>query len=145
MFRSLTLLPLCCALVLAGCGGGTSGNSTTNASTATLVTAGLTPPLGCYVTVFLIETVTRTQTLQVQKLLLANRFVAQVSFVSKALELKRFAQTNPVAAKGMHVNPFADRFEVVPHTHGSVFAIIGDFATRGGPITNVTPSAGCAL
>ena len=41
--------------------------------------------------------------------------------------------------------PLSDRFEVVPRTHGSVFTIVGDFATRGGPITNVKPSDLCAL
>jgi hypothetical protein len=145
MSRGCTLLPLAgCALVLAACGGGGGPSTdTTAASTATLVTAGLQAPAGCYVTVFLIEDVTRAQIAQVQKLLLANRLITQVSFVPKALELKRFAQTNPVAAKGMHINPFADRFEVVPRTHGSVFSIVGDFATHGGPITNVKPSAGC--
>ena len=70
--------------------------------------------------------------------------ITQVSYVSKGLELRRFALTNPKAAKAMHVNPFADRFEVVPRTNGSVFAIVGDFAARGGPITNVKPSEGCA-
>jgi FtsX-like permease family protein len=144
--RGCTLLPLAgCALVLAACGGGggSSGTGTTSASAATLVTPGLQPPAGCYVTVFLIEAVTKAQITQLQKLLLANRLISQVSFVPKALELKRFAQTNPVAAKGMHLNPFADRFEVVPRTHGSVFSIVGDFATSGGPITNVKPSTGC--
>jgi hypothetical protein len=76
--------------------------------------------------------------------LLANRAVTQVSYASKALELRRFGLRNPQAAKGIDVNPFSDRFEVVPRTKGSVFAIVGDFATRGGPITNVKPSKGCA-
>ena len=143
MSRGRKLVPLAGALVLAACGGGTSGNSTSTGSTATLVTAGLTPPAGCYLTVFLIEAVTRTQTLQVQKQLLANRLITQVSFVPKALELKRFAQKHPLAAQGFAVNPFTDRFEVVPRTHGSMFSIIGGFATHGGPITNVTPNAAC--
>ena len=144
MSRGRKLAPLTvAALALTACGGGTSGNSTSTAATATLVTAGLTPPAGCYLTVFLIETVTRTQTLKVQRQLLANRLVTQVSFVPKALELRRFAQTHPLAAQGFAVNPFTDRFEVVPRTHGSMFSIIGDFATHGGPITNVTPNAAC--
>jgi hypothetical protein len=130
-------------LVLTACGGGTSGSSTTTGSTATLVTAGLTPPSGCYLTVFLIETVTRTQTLHVQNQLLGNRLITRVSFVPKALELRRFAQTHPLAAQGFAVNPFTDRFEVVPRTHGSMFSIIAGFATHGGPITNVTPNAAC--
>lgn len=138
------LLPLVVVvLVLTACGSGTSGSGTTIGSTATLVTAGLTPPSGCYLTVFLIETVTRTQTLHVQNQLLGNRLITRVSFVPKALELRRFAQTHPLAAQGFAVNPFTDRFEVVPRTHGSIFSIIGGFATHGGPITNVTPNAAC--
>jgi hypothetical protein len=128
-------------LVLPACGG-TSGSTTTTAR-ATLVTAGLTPPAGCYVTVFLIEAVTKTQTLHVQNQLLANRLITQVSFVPKALGLRRFAIKHPLAAQGFAVNPFTDRFEVVPRTRGSIFAIIGGFATHGGPITNVTPAAAC--
>ena len=145
MSRGCRLLPLIVvALALSACGGGgTSESSTSTGSTATLVSAGLTPPIGCYLTVFLIESVTRTQTLRVQNQLLANRLITQVSFVPKALELKRFAQKHPLAAQGFAVNPFTDRFEVVPRTHGSMFAIIGGFATRGGPITNVTPNPAC--
>ena len=144
MSRGRRLLPLVVVgLVLTACGDGTSGSSTTTGSTATLVTPGLTPPAGCYLTVFLVESVTTPQTLQVQKQLLANRLITQVSFVSKALELKRFAQKHPLAAQAFAVNPFTDRFEVVPRTHGSMFAIISGFATHGGPITNVRPSAAC--
>jgi cell division protein FtsX len=143
MSHGRTLLALAMVvLVLPACGGGTTG-STTTTSKATLVTAGLTPPAGCYLTVFLIETVTKTQTLRVRNQLLANRLITQVSFVSKALGLRRFAQKHPLAAQGFAVNPFTDRFEVVPRTHGSMFAIIGEFATHGGPITNVTPAAAC--
>jgi cell division protein FtsX len=143
MSHGRTLLALAMVvLVLPACGGGTTG-STTTTSKATLVTAGLTPPAGCYLTVFLIETVTKTQTLRVQNQLLANRLITQVSFVSKALGLRRFAQKHPLAAQGFAVNPFTDRFEVVPRTHGSMFAIIGGFATHGGPITNVTPAPAC--
>ena len=50
---------------------------------------------------------------------------------------------NQQAAKGMAVNPFADRFEVVPRTRSAVFAIVGDFAVRGEPITNVKPAKTC--
>jgi hypothetical protein len=134
-----------CALALTACGGGggPSGASTTTPSTAALVAAGLEPPSGCYVTVFLSEDVTKADIAGVQRRLLLNRVVTEVSFVSKDLELRRFALRNPKAAKGMHVNPFADRFEVVPRTNGAVFTIVGDFATRGGPITNVKPSVGC--
>lgn len=141
MSRGRRLLPLAVvALALTGCGG---SKPVTRTSQATLVKAGLTPPAGCYLTVFLIETVTKTQTLHVQTQLLANRLITQVSFVPKALELRRFAQTHPLAAQGFAVNPFTDRFEVVPRTHGSMFSIISGFATHGGPITNVTPNAAC--
>jgi hypothetical protein len=144
--RWLRLVPVAgCALALAGCGGdgGSSGTTTSAPSTAALVVAGLEPLAGCYVTVFLAEDVTKADIASVQKRLLSIRVITQVSFVSKALALRRFALRNPKAAKGMHVNPFADRFEVVPRTNGSVFTIVGDFATRGGPITNVKPSEGC--
>jgi hypothetical protein len=145
MSRGRWLLPLAVlALVLTACGGsGAPGTSTSTGSPATLVTAGLTPPAGCYLTVFLVETVTKSQTLHVQSQLLANRLITQVSFVPKALELRRFAQKHPLAAQGFAVNPFTDRFEVVPRTHGSMFSIISGFAAHGGPITNVTPNAAC--
>jgi len=134
------------ALSLSACGGGSgpSGTTTSSEPAAALVVAGLEPPSGCYVTVFLAEDVTKAQIARLQKRLLDLRIVTQVSFVSKALALRRFALANPKAAKGMHVNPFADRFEVVPRTTGSVFTIVGDFAARGGPITNAKPSEGCA-
>lgn len=147
--RGLLLVPVAAsALALAACGGNGGSSGTTTAPTpvrsgAALVAAGLEPPSGCYVTVFLAENVTNADLASVQQRLLASRAVTEVSFVSKALELRRFALTNPKAAKGMHVNPFADRFEVVPRTTGAVFSIVGDFATRGGPITNVKPSQGC--
>jgi len=144
--RLLLVVPVAgSALALAACGGhgGSPGTSTSVASSAALVAAGLEPPSGCYVTVFLAEDVTKPDVASVQQRLLANRNVTEVSFVSKGLELRRFALTNPKAAKGMHVNPFADRFEVVPRSAVAVFSIIGDFATRGGPITNVKPSQGC--
>jgi hypothetical protein len=144
MSRGRWLLPLAVvALALTGCGGGNPAAGTSTGSQATLVAAGLTPPAGCYLTVFLIESVTKTQTSHVQSQLLANPLITQVSFVPKALELRRFAQTHPLAAQGFAVNPFTDRFEVVPRTHGSMFSIIGGFATHGGPITNVTPNAAC--
>ena len=137
----------CCALALTACGGGgggSSGSTTTAPSTAAVVAAGLEPPSGCYVTVFLAEDVTKADIQQVQQRLLTNRVVTAVSFVSKGLELRRFALENPKAAKGMHVNPFGDRFEVIPRTNGGVVVIVGDFAARGGPITNVKPSIACS-
>jgi hypothetical protein len=146
--RWLRLVPVAGgALALAACGGGDGGSpapTTTVHSSAALVVAGLEPPAGCYLTVFLAEDVTKADIASVQKRLLASRVITAVSYVSKELQLRRFALSNPKAAKGMHVNPFADRFEVVPRTSGSVFAIVGDFATRGGPITNVKPSEVCA-
>jgi len=129
-------------LVLAACGG-SSGGSTTTEKTATLVTPGLTPPTGCYLTVFLIEDVTRKQVLQVQKQLLANRFITRIAYVPRALALKRFVKTHPIVAKGMLFNPFSDRFEVLLRTRSGIFSVIGIFATHGGPITNVKPSAAC--
>lgn len=141
--RSSTLAALAgCALLLGGCGGGSS-TVAAEAQGAALVVPGLEPPAGCYLTVFLNEDVTRGEIRTVQRRLLANRAVTQVSYVPKSLELRRFALRNPKAAKGMHVNPFADRFEVVPRTNGSVFTIVADFATRGGPITNVKPAKTC--
>src|SRR5690242_21481844 len=122
--RAVVALASCVAVVaVAGCGGGGGGTSAPPATTqaspgpqATLVAAGLEPPGGCYVTVFLVEDATKAQVAQVQRKLLAARGVTEVAFVSKELELRRFAVLNPGAAKGMHVNPFADRFEVVPST-----------------------------
>jgi hypothetical protein len=143
MSRGRSLLSLAgCTLVLAACGGG--GGSTTS-ETAVLVTPGLQPPAGCYVTVFLIEDVTKAEVARIQNALLANRLVTQISYVPKALVLKRFAQTNPTEARGFVYNPFSDRFEVVPRTRGGVFAIVGDFAIHGGPITNAKPSKACAI
>jgi hypothetical protein len=145
--RRLWLVPVAgCVVVLAACGGGGGPSATTTSAraAAALVAAGLEPPSACYVTVFLAEDVTKADITGVQKRLLANRAVTQVSFVSKELELRRFGLLNPQAAKGMHVNPFTGRFEVVPRTRGGVFAIVGDFATRGGPITNVKPSKTCS-
>jgi hypothetical protein len=139
-----------CALALTACGGGgPSGADTTPATTtattpAALVEAGLDPPSGCYVVVFLAEDVSKPQIASVQRRLLANRAVTVVSYVSKGLELRRFAIRNPQAAKGMHVNPFTDRFEVVPRTRSGILAIVGDFVKRGGPITNVRPAENCA-
>ncbi len=143
MYRGRRLVPLALfMLVLAACGG-SSGGSTTADSTATLVTAGMTPPAGCYLTVFLIEDVTRKQVLQVQRQLLANRFITQIAYVPRALELRRFVKTHPIVAKGMLFNPFSDRFEVVLRSRSGMFSVIGIFATHGGPITNVKPSAAC--
>jgi len=135
-------------LVLAGCGGGGSPSTSTKSASppakGRLVIAGLQPPAGCYVTVFLVENATKAQIRSVQNRLLANKGAAQVSFVSRGLALERFGKKNPTVAKGMHINPFSDQFEVVPRSRAAVFSIIGDFATHGGPITNALPSGACA-
>jgi hypothetical protein len=158
-----------CTIALAGCGGGGGGaggsgsasgagsgsaggggggpappTQTTAPSEASLVDAGLEPPEGCYVTVLLVEDVTKPQVDEVQAQLLSNKAIFQVSFVPKTLELKRAAQANPAAAKDMHVDQFADRFEVVPRMPGTAVQIAGAVAKQGGPITNAKPSAGCA-
>jgi hypothetical protein len=139
-----------CVLVLAGCGGGSSSAPPPPATTrpvtpkAQLVIAGLQPPSGCYLTVFLVEGATRAQIATVQNRLLTNKAVTEVAFVSKGLALERFVRTKPKVAKRVHVNPFSDQFEVVPRSPSTVIAIVGDFATNGGPITNVLPSRACA-
>ena len=134
-----------CTLALAGCGGGGSSSSTdtTGLPKATLVTAGLQPPDGCYVTIFIVENATKAQIQQLQDFVVSEKAVSEVAFVSRGLALERFGKKNPKAAKGMHVNPFSDQFEAVPRTKGAAFAIIEDFATHGGPITNVRPSPAC--
>lgn len=143
-------LPLlgACVLTLAGCGGsGTPGNPAAPPvphPKTRVALAGLQPPSGCYVTVFLIAGATKAQIATVEHRLLANKGVGQVSFVSRGLALERFGKNNPAAAKQMHVNPFSDQFEVVPRTLEALFLIIGDFATNGGPITNALPEGTCA-
>ena len=135
-------------LALAGCGSGGKRASTTtveHSNRAHLVLAGLQPPGGCYVTVFLIEDASKAQIASVQNRLLRNKGVDTVSFVSRGLALERFSRKSPAVAKGLRVNPFSDQFEVVPHSRIAVFSIIGDFATNGGPITNAKPSPGCAV
>src|SRR5439155_22266857 len=130
--RWLRLVPVAGgAVALAACGsggGGPSGTTTSVRSTAALVVAGLEPPSGCYVTVFLAEDVTKGDIASVQNRLLATRVITQVSYVSKDLELRRFALTNPKAAKGMNVIPFAARFEAVLGTTGSGFTFVGNLA-----------------
>jgi hypothetical protein len=43
----------------------------------------------------------------------------------------------------MHVNLFPDRFEAIPATHGTVFAVITDFAAGVDGVTNVKASRPC--
>ena len=134
-------------ILLAGCGGGSGGSPgkpAVHARRARLVLAGLQPPSGCYVTVFLIDNATKAQIRSVQNRLLANNGTAEVSFVSRGLALERFGMKNPKLAKSMHVNPFSDQFEVVPRSLAAVYLIIGDFARNGGPITNALPGGTCA-
>ena len=143
-----SLVPLClCAFVLAACGGGSGGGATTTneqVSRATFAVGKLKPPAGCYVTVYMVENATGTQLRSMKRRLVGNRLVATVYYVSKELELRRFKKADPAAARLLAFNPFADRFEVVTHTHGAAFAIIGDLARHPGPITNAVPSKGCA-
>jgi hypothetical protein len=136
-------------IALAGCGGGKKSATATTTATGTshgarLTLAGLQPPPGCYVTVFLVEDATPAQVRSVQNRLLRNKAATNVSFVSRGLALERFMRKNPAVAKGMKINPFSDQFEVVPRNRAAIFAIIGDFAIHGGPITNAKPSNGCA-
>src|SRR5581483_11791318 len=131
--------PLVCVLAVAGCGGGSSSappSTTSPAANARLVIAGLQPPAGCYLTVFLVEGATKAQVASVQNRLLANKAVSEIAYVSRGLAMERFVRTKPKVAKRIHVNPFSDQFEVVPRSRGTVIAIVADFATNGGPITN---------
>jgi cell division protein FtsX len=129
-------------LLLAGCGGGDSGETTTSATPrAKLVAARVAKPKGCFLTVFLSESHTGAQKDQVELLLLTNRGVREVAFVSKELALKRFTLEQPDVT--IFVNPFSDSFEVVPATRGSVFSIITDFAAGVDGVTNVKASPAC--
>jgi len=144
MSRGLRLIPLGLSLlVLAACGGGSAGSSTTTDAAAKLVTPGLTPPKGCFLTVFLLEDVTGKQRLRLQRQLLANPLITEVSYVPRGLELRRFAKRHPLIARGMLFNPFSDRFEVVLRTHDAMFPVIAAFAKHGGPTLNVRPSTAC--
>jgi hypothetical protein len=146
--RAVAALASCCAAAAAaGCGGGTGSQPATPsapAAQATLVVAGLEPPGGCYVTVFLVDGATAAQVAEVQQRLLAARGVTEVAFVSRELELRRFKALNPGAAKRMRANRFAGRFEVVPSARAGVRAIVGDVAANRGPVRNVKPSTGCS-
>jgi len=108
-----------------------------------MVTASLTQPDGCYVTVFLSEGHSSQQKRHVELLLLGNRLIRTIAFVPKALALRRLARTQPQIAAGMHVNPFPDSYEVVPGSRNAVFSIITDFAAGVDGITNVKASRAC--
>jgi hypothetical protein len=135
-------------LLLSGCGGSesasTEATTTTAVSAAKLVKAGLRPPAGCYLTIYLGETVSVAEKQNVESLMLTSKRVESVSFVSKGLALKRFAQSKPVLARRMRVNLFPDTFEVVPHTRLDVAPIIVDFSAGVAGVTNVRASRPCA-
>jgi FtsX extracellular domain len=142
----LALVAAAAALLVSGCGSSSSSEGTTSTvgPQAKLVPATLVQPEGCFLTVFLSESVTPAQTAHVQLLLLSNPRIVEVSFVSKQLALKRLAATQPDIAANMHVNPFPDQFEVVPRLRVDVFAIITDFAAGVDGVTNVRASPACA-
>jgi hypothetical protein len=142
----LALVAAVTGLLLAGCGGsgnGSSSDTSTEPAGARVVKAGLKPPRGCYLTVFLAEEATRRQTARVQALMAGSGRVATVAFVSDELALKRFALKNPVLARRMHKNPFPDSFEVVPRTKLDVYAIITTFAAGVPGVVNVRASQPC--
>jgi hypothetical protein len=133
-------------LLVAGCGGSESAEpeaTTTPDQRARLVKAGLKPPSGCYLTVFLSETVTPGEKQGVQSMLLASERVTLVAFVPRELAFRRFKRARPVDARHMTRNPFYDRFEVVPGTKLDVFGIITEFAPGIDGVTNVRPTPPC--
>jgi len=136
------------ALLLLGCGCGGSASTTEETTTeethAKVVEARLEQPTICFLTVFLSESVTPAQKSHVEELLLANPRIREIAFVPKALALRRLAEKQPDVAKGMHVNPFPDQFEIVPGTRSDLFAIVTDFAAGVDGVTNVRPSSTCA-
>jgi hypothetical protein len=66
------------------------------------------------VTVFLAEDVTRADIASVQKRLLATRAVTQDLVRLEGARAPPLRPAEPAGGQGDHVNPFADRFEVVP-------------------------------
>ena len=142
----LVLVAAIAALLAAGCGGGsaTDGTTSTAGPRAVLVPGKLAQPKVCFLTVYLSDNVTPAQTRHIRFLLLSNPRIVEISFVSKKLALRRLAQTEPELVASMEVNLFPDRFEVVPRTRGSVFAIISVFAAGVDGVTNARPSKTCA-
>jgi hypothetical protein len=136
-------------LLLAGCGGSESSEpepeptTTTSGGRAQLVKAGPRSPSGCYLTVYLSETVTPAEKAGVQSMLLGSRRVSQVAFVPRSLAFARFKRERPALAKNMTRNPFYDRFEVVPESKLDVFGIITDFAPGIDGVLNVRPTPPC--
>src|SRR5688572_5045866 len=140
------LLAAVVGLLAAGCGGsgGASAEATTTAAEpARLVKAGLRPPRGCFLTVYLAESATAAQRRRVQSLMLASESVATVAYVPKALALKRLAQTKPDVARGMRLNLFPNTFEVVPRGRIDVISLIAGFAAGVPGVTNVRASVPC--
>jgi cell division protein FtsX len=143
----LGLVAAVTGLLLAGCGGSGNGSSgaTTTESTANarVVKAGLKPPAGCYLTVFLSDDATAGQRNGVQRLMVTSKRVASVSYVSKELAMKRFAKRKPEIARRMHTNLFPNSFEVVPRSRLDVYPIILDFAAGVPGVENVRASTPC--
>jgi hypothetical protein len=146
----LIVLAAVTGALLAGCGGGDSTaeadvtTSTTPASRAKLVKAGMAPPRGCYVTVFLSDSATAAEREHVRVRLLSNPRVLEVAFVPKKLSLRRFARENPLFAAGMRLNLFPDKFEARLASRLSAFTVVTDFAAGVEGILNAKASAACA-
>jgi cell division protein FtsX len=143
----LGLVAAVSGLLLAGCGGSSSGSAeatTTEAvANARVVKAGLKQPAGCFLTVFLAHDATPKQQQGVQRVIVTSKRVATVSFVSKELAFKRFAKRKPEIARRMHTNLFPDSFEVVPRSRLDVYPIILDFADGVPGVINVRASTPC--
>ena len=142
----LALVAAAAALLLAGCGGGASSadpEQTTAAYRAQVVQARLDQPAGCFVTVFLSDIATPAQKRRVERLLVTNRGVIRVAFVSKTLALRRFLRLHPEIAASSVAGRFPDSYEAVPRTRGAVFSIITVFAAGVDGITNARPSVSC--
>ena len=145
--KRATVLATVAGLLAAGCGGSSGApeeeTTTAAAEPARLVKAGLRPPTGCFLTVYLGETATAAQRRRAQSLMLSSDGVATVAYVRKALALKRLAQRKPDVARGMRLNLFPNTFEVVPRTRLGVFSIIAGFAAGVPGVTNVRASVPC--
>ena len=132
-------------LLLAGCGSGSSdvGSTTTAALRARVVPATVVQPARCFLTVFLSDDATPTQVRHVKLLLVSNKLVAEVAFVSKDLALRRFKLKNPDLAANVILNLFPRSYEAVLRTRGAMFSIIPEFAHGVAGIANVRPSKAC--
>jgi hypothetical protein len=143
----LVLVAAVTGLLVSGCGGSGSASaeetSTEAGQGARVVTAGLKSPRGCFLTVFMGEDATRPQTRHVQTLMATSSRVSSVSYVSKQLAFKRFAQRKPEIARRMTKNLFPNAFEVVPRSRIDVYPIILDFAAGVPGVVNVRASVPC--